>query len=115
LATDPEPDAPAPIRAPRVLAPAALVGRLRAVVCAPADAAPDNVRACAATQLARLARAGVPGADPAEWQVMTPVSTGEPLWDGDQQVVTLSPSRLQQLTDCPLRWLLERHGGTDGR
>jgi RecB family exonuclease len=29
--------------------------------------------------------------------------------------VTLSPSTLQTLTDCPLRWLLERHGGTDGR
>jgi RecB family exonuclease len=29
--------------------------------------------------------------------------------------VTLSPSTLQTLTDCPLRWLLERHGGADGR
>jgi RecB family exonuclease len=27
----------------------------------------------------------------------------------------LSPSTLQTLTDCPLRWLLERHGGSDGR
>jgi RecB family exonuclease len=27
----------------------------------------------------------------------------------------MSPSTLQTLTDCPLRWLLERHGGTDGR
>ena len=36
LATDPDPEPPAPIHAPRVLAPAALVGRLRAVVCAPA-------------------------------------------------------------------------------
>ena len=30
-------------------------------------------------------------------------------------MVTLSPSTLQTLADCPLRWLLERHGGTDGR
>jgi RecB family exonuclease len=29
--------------------------------------------------------------------------------------VTLSPSTLQTLADCPLRWLLERHGGSDGR
>jgi RecB family exonuclease len=29
--------------------------------------------------------------------------------------VSLSPSTLQTLHDCPLRWLLERHGGTDGR
>ena len=60
-------------------------------------------------------QAGVPGADPAQWYGMTPLSTDEPLWDGDDHVVTLSPSTLQTLTDCPLRWLLERHGGTDGR
>jgi RecB family exonuclease len=46
---------------------------------------------------------------------MTPVSTTEPLWSGDDQVVTLTPSSLQTLTDCPLRWLAERHGGTDAR
>ncbi len=46
---------------------------------------------------------------------MTPLSSDEPLWNGDDHVVTLSPSTLQTLTDCPLRWLLERHGGTDGR
>ncbi len=115
LATDPDPDPPEPIHAPRVLAPPALVGRLRAVVCAPPDTVDDAVRACAATQLARLAQAGVAGADPAQWYGMTPLSSDEPLWSGDDHVVTLSPSTLQTLTDCPLRWLLERHGGTDGR
>jgi RecB family exonuclease len=65
--------------------------------------------------LARLAAAGVPGADPQQWYAMTPLSTDEPLWSGDDHVVTLSPSTLQTLADCPLRWLLERHGGTDGR
>jgi superfamily I DNA/RNA helicase/RecB family exonuclease len=117
LATDPgpDPDAAAPIQAPRVLAPQALVGRLRAVVCAPPGSVDDEVRVCAATQLARLAEAGVTGADPAQWYGMTPVSSDESLWCGDDHVVTLSPSTLQTLTDCPLRWLLERHGGTDGR
>ena len=117
LATDPDPDPdpPEPIHAPRVLAPPALVGRLRAVVCAAPDAVDDTVRVCAATQLARLAQAGFAGADPAEWYGMRPLSSAEPLWDGDDHVVTLSPSTLQTLTDCPLRWLLERHGGSDGR
>ena len=115
LATDPEPEPPEPIHAPRVLAPPALVGRLRAVVCAAPGAVDDTVRTCAATQLARLARAGVAGADPAQWYGMTPLSSDEPLWNGDDHAVTLSPSTLQTLTDCPLRWLLERHGGTDGR
>jgi superfamily I DNA/RNA helicase/RecB family exonuclease len=104
-----------PVAAPRVLSVAAVVGRLRGVVCAPQGAVSDGMRDCAATQLARLAAAGVPGADPAGWHGMTPVSTTEPLWSGDDQVVTLTPSSLQTLTDCPLRWLAERHGGTDAR
>jgi RecB family exonuclease len=115
LATDPDPDPPEPIHAPRVLAPPAVVGRLRAVVCAAPDAVDDAIRICAATQLARLAQAGVAGADPAQWYGVTPLSSDEALWTGDDHVVTLSPSTLQTLTDCPLRWLLERHGGTDGR
>lgn len=104
-----------PLAAPRVLAPAALVGRLRSVVCAPDGAVADDARACAATQLARLAAAGVPGADPAQWHAMTPLSTDERLWSDADHVVRLSPSTLQMLADCPLRWLLERHGGSDGR
>ena len=115
LTTDPDPDDPEPITAPRVLAPTALVGRLRAVVCAPPGGVDDTVRACAAAQLARLAAGGVAGADPTQWYGMTPLSSDEPLWCGDDHTLTLSPSTLQTLADCPLRWLLERHGGTDGR
>jgi superfamily I DNA/RNA helicase/RecB family exonuclease len=114
LATDTDPDT---VQAPPVLSPQSLVGRLRGVVCAPAGAVDDAMRSCAATQLARLAAAGVPGADPGRWYATTPLSSDEPLWHDrdDDHVVTLSPSTLQTLTDCPLRWLLERHGGTDGR
>jgi superfamily I DNA/RNA helicase/RecB family exonuclease len=115
LATDPDPEPPVAVHAPRVLAPTALVGRLRAVVCAAPGEVEEGVRACAATQLARLAQAGISGADPAQWQAMTPMSTDEPMWRGDDHIVTLSPSTLQMLTDCPLRWLLERHGGSDAR
>lgn len=119
LTSSADADAPEPEVTPppvaRVLTPPALVGRLRSVVCAPDAAVDDNVRACAATQLARLAEAGVPGADPAQWQDRTAPSTAEPLWSGDEHISTLSPSTLQTLSDCPLRWLLERHGGSDGR
>lgn len=104
-----------PLAAPRVLTPPALVGRLRSVVCAPDGAVEDDARACAAIQLARLAEAGVPGADPSQWQDRTEPSTAEPLWSGDEHVSTLSPSTLQTLVDCPLRWLLERHGGSESR
>jgi superfamily I DNA/RNA helicase/RecB family exonuclease len=104
-----------PVVAPRVLSANAVVGRLRGVVCAPQGAVSDAMRDCAATQLARLTAAGVPGADPADWYGMSEVSTTEPMWSGDDHVVTLTPSSLQTLTDCPLRWMAERHGGTDRR
>ncbi|OSC22746.1 ATP-dependent DNA helicase [Mycobacterium vulneris] len=103
-----------PVSAPRVLSAAALVGRLRGVVCAPDGAVDELARDCAATQLARLAKAGVPGADPAGWHGLTPVSTSEPLRDSGD-VVTLTPSTLQTLSECPLRWLAERHGGSGPR
>ncbi len=117
-----------PVQAPPVLSPAAVIGRLRATVCAPDGAVDDARRACAAAQLARLAAAGVPGANPALWHGLTDISTDEPLYvvgSGDDgavtpsavtpSAVTLSPSTLQTLSDCPLRWLAERHGGTGPR
>ncbi|WAJ46484.1 ATP-dependent DNA helicase [Mycobacterium sp. Aquia_216] len=104
----------APVSAPRVLSASVLVGRLRGVVCAPDGAVDDAARRCAAMQLARLADAGVPGADPAGWHGLTAVSTSEPLCDRSDPV-TLTPSTLQTLNDCPLRWLVERHGGTNPR
>ena len=112
------PDASGPVAGPRVLSANAVVGRLRGVVCAPQGSVSDAMRDCAATQLARLADAGVPGADPAGWYGMSPVSTTEPMWsreDHPDHVVTLTPSSLQTLTDCPLRWMAEHHGGTDPR
>lgn len=112
LATEPIAESATPVRAPRVLAQTALVGRLRSVACSPQGAVDDAERSCAAAQLARLAAAGVRGSDPASWYGMRQLSSDELLWDGDSHVVTLSPSTLQTLSDCPLRWLLERHGGS---
>lgn len=101
------------ITAPPLLSPTALVGRLRSVVCAVAGSVTEAERATAAKQLARLADAGVPGADPAQWHELTALSTREPLWSGDDHTELLSPSTLQTLSDCPLRWFSERHGGAD--
>jgi superfamily I DNA/RNA helicase/RecB family exonuclease len=106
---------PEPVLAPKVLSAPGVVGELRAVVCAPAGTVDEQARARAAAHLARLAKAGVPGADPARWYGLTPVSTDAPLWTGEGHTVALSPSTLQTLQDCPLRWLLERHGGSDAR
>ncbi|MDI3314883.1 MAG: ATP-dependent DNA helicase [Mycobacterium sp.] len=111
---DDDPDTLRPVAAPHVLSAPAVVGRLRAVVCAPEGTVDEADRGRAATQLARLARAGVPGADPAGWHGLIPLSTVEPLWRGADHGVTLTPSSLRTLLDCPLRWLAECHGGTDG-
>lgn len=94
----------------RALVLADLVGELRRAV---ADGtAPRERRARAARQLARLAAAGVPGANPDSWYGLADLSTTEPLRaEGDR--VTVSPSNVETLTRCPLRWVVERHGGTD--
>jgi superfamily I DNA/RNA helicase/RecB family exonuclease len=97
----------------RSLVLAELVGELRRVVTAPATA-PAQVerRQRAAVQLARLAEAGVPGAEPDDWYGLAPVSVDEPL-RVPGEVVPVSPSDVEKIMRCPLRWVLERHGGGD--
>jgi RecB family exonuclease len=96
--------------AERALSVADLVGELRRVTCDPDVGAPRRERA--AGQLARLAAAGVPGAHPKHWYGLSEVSTDGPLWTEEDEV-PISPSTVETLTTCPLRWLVERHGGTD--
>ena len=63
-------------------------------------------------QLARLARAGVPGAAPDDWYGLAPLSTEAPL-RAPGEVVPVSPSDVEKILRCPLRWMLERHGGAE--
>ncbi|OZC79854.1 ATP-dependent DNA helicase [Rhodococcus sp. 15-649-1-2] len=107
------PEVPQP--AARVLALPMLVAELRRVVC-DADVAEHDPQkhARAARQLARLADAGVKGAHPREWFGVAGTSTDAPLWTLGDGPVPLSPSTVEQLTTCPLRWMLDRHGGNDG-
>ncbi|MGQ0482562.1 MAG: ATP-dependent helicase [Pseudonocardia sp.] len=101
-------------RPPRALILAELVGELRRVVCAPAGLGDDpGRRERAVVQLARLAEAGVPGAHPDSWYGLADPSTDGPLRDPDQPT-PVSPSDVEKIMKCPLRWVLERHGGDDG-
>ncbi|MEU1984965.1 PD-(D/E)XK nuclease family protein [Nocardia sp. NPDC019395] len=95
----------------RVLALHALVAELRAAVCDPG--AGDERRRRAASELARLALAGIPGTAPGDWYGVSELSSTETLWEDDSPVA-LSPSTVELLRTCPLRWALERHGGSDG-
>lgn len=96
---------------PRALAVSPLVAELRAAVC---DTDNPARRDRAAWQLARLACCGVPGAAPDQWYGMAPPSCRRPLWNSQDGPVGLSPSTVEMLQTCPLRWVLERHGGSDG-
>ncbi|MFD4366359.1 ATP-dependent helicase [Rhodococcus sp. NPDC058521] len=99
----------------RVLALPALVAELRSVVCDPDIGVRDPERRNrAAVQLARLAEAGVRGAHPDHWYGTSDPSSTETLWEVSDGPVSLSPSSIELLETCALRWLLERHGGTDG-
>lgn len=97
-----------PLVVPRQLTLPALVAELRRAVL---DREGDPVRRrAAARQLARLAEAGVPGADPVEWWGFAPLSDAEALRGADE-LVAVSPSRVEAFQTCALRWLLETSGG----
>ncbi|MFG1825772.1 ATP-dependent helicase [Microbispora bryophytorum] len=92
----------------RWLSMSALVADLRAAVCD--TSRPEALRREAAAHLARLARAGVPGANPGEWYALTPISDDRPLgWPDD--IVQISPSSVESFTKCGLRWMLENAVG----
>ncbi len=109
---DSEPGALPVVDPGRALVMHSLVAELRGVVCDP-EADPERRRR-AAHQLARLADAGVRGTHPDDWYGTAELSSPRPLWGEDADAVALSPSTVELLRTCPLRWALERHGGTDG-
>lgn len=103
---------PPPVDPGRALVMQALIAELRTVACDPEDT--PQRRGRAARQLARLARARVRGAHPDDWYGTAELSSQLPLWGQDEGPVALSPSTVELLKTCPLRWALERHGGNDG-
>jgi RecB family exonuclease len=94
----------------RSLVLADLVGELRRVVCDGEEPAPRRRRA--AQQLSRLADAGIPGATPNSWYGLSELSSAAALRD-KTEAVRVSPSTVDVLSRCPLRWVVERHGGQD--
>ncbi|WP_344087567.1 ATP-dependent DNA helicase [Luedemannella helvata] len=107
---DDEPGVPMVRLLPRPLTLPALVAELRTVVADPAAGA--GRRAAAAARLAELAGAGVPGADPDDWWGLPELSDDGPLGEPGAPV-RVSPSTVESVLRCGVRWLLERHGGSD--
>ncbi len=86
---------------------AAVTGRLRRVATEHPEA---RIRDGAARRLAALAAADVPGADPAGWWQLAAPSDRRPLRELGASV-QVSPSGLDDLQRCPLRWLIRAAGG----
>ncbi|KGN39393.1 DNA helicase [Knoellia subterranea KCTC 19937] len=84
----------------------ALVGALRRDV---VDSDPRR-RGAAITSLARLARDGVPGADPASWWVLRRPSDDRPR-RGPEDPVRVGPSSIDGFGSCQLKWALTKVGG----
>jgi RecB family exonuclease len=103
-----------------------LVAELRAVVCAGEGVAEDGVteggvagggvsdddRRAAATELARLAEAGVRGAAPDDWWGVAPLSTEAPTADPDRPV-RVSPSKIESFLTCELQTVMRDLGVQD--
>jgi ATP-dependent exoDNAse (exonuclease V) beta subunit len=81
----------------------ALVAELRRHLTDPHTPAPR--RASAAALLRRLGDERVPGAAPASWWGLAPLSEDGPLVDPDE-VVPVRPSAIDTFQRCPLRWVL---------
>jgi hypothetical protein len=86
-----------------------VTGRLRRTLADPRSSA-SEARA-AASSLAELARLGLPGASPADWQGLLPPSTSGALFAGE--TIPVSPSRIERLEESPLDWFLETIAGGD--
>jgi len=100
---------PRKVMSPAPLDLRGLVAQLRAHLEATAvGGQPDPA---AATLLARLAREGVEGADPAQWHGLAEPSCDAPLWPEGEKV-PVSPSKVETASTCALRWALEAAGGT---
>ncbi len=91
---------------PRPLTLPGLVAELRRALLDPDPA----VRGDAVTTLARLARAGVPGADPAQWWALRGVTDERPRRDAER-AVRVSPSSIDPFGRCALQWVLRASGG----
>ena len=91
----------------RSLHVAELVADLRRALCDPATSEDDA--SSAAAQLARLAAAGVPGANPGEWYGLGGPSTIEPAIPPGESIA-VSPSAVEALASCSLKAILERRG-----
>ncbi|MEP7160056.1 MAG: PD-(D/E)XK nuclease family protein [Dermatophilaceae bacterium] len=101
-----DPDRPADAAPREITLPGAVAELRRAVVLAATDAQ----RLAAARRLRLLDARGVRGAHPASWWGLADVSDDRPRRDGGDTLI-VSPSHVEALQQCGLRWLFQTSGG----
>ncbi|WP_051462869.1 ATP-dependent DNA helicase [Haloglycomyces albus] len=94
----------------RELSLTGLVASLRSVVM---SEGPPARLATAASLLRRLASEGVTGADPGSWWGTADLSSSEALYRAGDRL-NISPSKVEKVQQCGLRWVLESHGADSG-
>lgn len=99
------------LKLPTYLPPALLVAKLRKIA-EDSTSKPEDF-AAAVTLLKTLDKAGISAANPQRWYGALPLSTDAPLV-ADGEPLKISPSSLETLRKCSLKWVLENHGGRDG-
>ncbi|MSO33867.1 MAG: ATP-dependent helicase [Candidatus Nanopelagicaceae bacterium] len=99
------------LKLPTYLPPALLVAKLRKIA-EDSTTNPEDF-AAAVTLLKTLDKAGISAANPQRWYGALPLSTDAPLV-ADGEPLKISPSSLETLRKCSLKWVLENHGGRDG-
>ena len=99
------------LKLPTYLPPALLVAKLRKMA-EDSTTKPEDF-AAAVTLLKTLDKAGISAANPLRWYGALPLSTDAPLV-ADGEPLKISPSSLETLRKCSLKWVLENHGGRDG-
>ncbi|MFC4335799.1 PD-(D/E)XK nuclease family protein [Salininema proteolyticum] len=67
----------------------------------------------AAAVLRRLAEREVVGADPGSWWGTADLTTTDALYQAGDRL-NVSPSKVEQIQQCPLKWVLQSHGGEFG-
>ena len=99
------------MKVPTYLPPALLVAKLRKIA-EDSATSPEDFEA-AVTLLKTLDTSGISAANPQRWYGALPLSTTAPLI-ADGEPLKISPSSLETLRKCSLKWVLENHGGRDG-
>ena len=99
------------MKVPTYLPPALLVAKLRKIA-EDSATSPEDFEA-AVTLLKTLDTSGISAANPQRWYGALPLSTDAPLV-ADGEPLKISPSSLETLRKCSLKWVLENHGGRDG-